>query len=49
MGFGMLQVYKKIDNNDETELTKKFKEIIAKRNVILANMEEHNKNRGHSL
>ena len=49
IGFGMLQVYKDLDNNVETELTKKFKEIIAKRNVILANMEEHNKNRGHSL
>ena len=43
IGFGMLQVYEDLENNVKTELTQKFKELVARRNNILAKMEEHNK------
>lgn len=42
IGLGMLKVYEDLENNVETELTKKFKDLVARRNNILAKMEEHN-------
>ena len=48
IGLGILQVYEDLENNVETELTKKFKDLVARRNNILAKMEEHNKSKSQT-
>jgi len=45
IGLGMLQVYEDLQNNVETELTKKFKDLVEKRNDILIKMEEYYKSK----
>ena len=48
-GFIRLQVYEDIKNGIETEKTKKLKEIVERKNIIIAQMEEHSKKRKSSL
>ena len=48
-GFIRLQVYEDLKNGVETEKTKKLKDIVERKNIIIAQMEEHSKKRKSSL
>jgi undecaprenyl diphosphate synthase len=48
-GMSFYNAVESINKGEETEETKKFYEIVAKRNEILKSMEEHSQNKSHTL
>ena len=48
-GMSFYSVIQSINKKEETEQTKKFYELVEKRNKVLKSMEEHNQNKNHTL
>ena len=48
-GMSFYSVIQSINKKEETEQTKKFYNLISKRNAVLKSMEEYKQNKGHTL